>query len=186
MQASAGLLEGVVLLSPKVFGDQRGWFIETYNHRVLREFGIHATFVQDNHSYSAKRGTLRGLHLQRAPLSQAKLIRCIRGSILDVVVDLRPNSPTYRQWMQENLSEENKKQIFIPKGFAHGFVTLTDHVEIQYKVDAYYSPEHELAIRYDDPELGIDWGVESPTLSGKDSQAPFLHELPTNLWSNHE
>lgn len=184
MQINHGALPGVKLIKPTVHGDSRGWFFESYNHRIFSSLGIEVTFVQDNHSFSAQRGTLRGLHLQRPPSAQAKLVRCIRGAILDVVVDLRPHSPTYKQWLGETLSEDNHTQMFIPTGLAHGFVTLTDDVEIQYKVDNFYAPDDEVSIRYDDPELGIDWGVDAPVLSQKDSQAPFLQDLPPSLLSS--
>ena len=169
-------LEDLLLLEPRVFGDHRGWFLESYSARVLAELGLRYEFVQDNHSFTKKKHTLRGLHLQVPPMAQTKLIRCIRGRMLDVVVDLRPASPTYLQWHGEELSEENKHQVLVPKGFAHGFLTLTEDVEVQYKVDAYYSPEHDRSIRFDDPSFGIEWGVEEPELSEKDRLAPFYSE----------
>lgn len=170
-------LSGVYIIEPKVFGDNRGWFTETYSKRDLEAAGIFADFVQDNRSYSSKAGVIRGLHFQRNPMCQAKLLSCQRGKIMDVAVDLRKSSPTYKKWISAILSEENHLQIFIPRGFAHGFVTLTDDVEITYKCDNYYSPEHEGGIRFDDPELGIDWGIDSPILSEKDSIAPYLADL---------
>lgn len=170
-------LEGVKIVTPKVFGDHRGWFMETYSERDLKEAGIDAHFVQDNRSYSAKKGVIRGLHFQRQPHTQAKLLTCLRGRILDVAVDLRKASPTYKQWIAVELTEENKKQLFIPKGFAHGFVTLTDNVEIMYKCDDFYAPETDSGIRFDDPDIGVDWGISDPILSEKDQNAPYLREL---------
>jgi dTDP-4-dehydrorhamnose 3,5-epimerase len=170
-------IEGLKIITPAVFGDNRGWFFESYSEVKLRENGINITFVQDNHSFSEKKGTLRGLHFQNEPMAQTKLVRCTRGALLDVAVDLRPDSPTYKQWFSVELSAENKKQLLIPKGFAHGFLTLTDDVEIQYKTDEFYSKEHDCSIRYDDPEIGIDWGFSGDViLSEKDVNAPFLKD----------
>jgi len=165
------------VIIPAVFGDNRGWFFESYSEIKLRENGIDIVFVQDNHSFSAKKGTLRGLHFQNEPMAQTKLVRCTRGALLDVAVDLRPNSPTYKQWFSVELSAENKKQLLIPKGFAHGFLTLTDDTEIQYKTDNFYSKEYDCSIRYDDPEIDVDWGGKvEPILSDKDLNAPFLKD----------
>lgn len=169
-------IQGVFIVEPKVFGDNRGWFMETWTKNKLEELGIKIDFVQDNQSYSAKKGTLRGLHFQKSPKAQTKLFRCTRGAVLDVAADLRKSSPTYKQWVSVELSAENKRQFLIPKGFAHGFVTLTDDVEVQYKVDEYYAPDCDRSIRYDDPEIGVDWGVDNPVLSAKDLNAPFLKD----------
>lgn len=169
-------LKGVYIIEPRVFGDQRGWFMETYSKEKLQEAGIVCEFVQDNQSFSAQIGTLRGLHYQRNPMSQAKLLRCSQGVILDVVVDIRVGSPQYKEWVSVELSAENKKQIFMPRGFAHGFITLSEDVEVQYKVDNYYAPESEGCIRYDDPDIGVDWGQTAAILSDKDQQALFLKE----------
>ena len=174
-------LEGVMILEPKVFGDHRGWFTETYSKEVFNEVGILIDFVQDNHSYSAQKGTLRGLHFQKDPKAQTKLVRCTRGSILDVAVDLRKESLTYKQWVGVELSSENKKQLLIPKGFAHGFLTLTDDVEVQYKVDEVYSPENDRSIRFDDPEIAVEWNWDNPILSDKDLRAPLLSESDANF-----
>ena len=133
--------------------------------------------MQDNHSSSAIKGTLRGIHFQKGEYCQAKLVRCVRGAVLDVAVDLRKNSATYKQWVAVELSEENKKQLLIPRGFGHGFVTLTDQVEFMYKADNYYAPLADGGIRWDDPEIGIDWGIAAPILSAKDEKNPFLHEI---------
>jgi dTDP-4-dehydrorhamnose reductase/dTDP-4-dehydrorhamnose 3,5-epimerase len=169
-------IEDVLIIEHRVFGDNRGWFTETYSKRIFKENHIDIDFVQDNHSMSAQKGTLRGLHFQTDPKSQTKLIRCTKGKILDVAVDLRRGSPTYKKWISVELSEENKRQMLVPKGFAHGFLTLTDEVEVQYKVDEYYAPECERSIRFDDPEIGVDWGIEDPILSEKDLKAPILKD----------
>lgn len=166
----------LVVIEPIVHGDHRGWFMETYSEQDLKEHGIHTAFVQDNHSYSAQKNTLRGLHFQTNPKAQTKLIRCVRGIIIDTVVDLRKHSKTYKKWFSIELSAENKKQLYIPKGFAHGFLTVTNDVEVQYKVDEFYSKENDRSIRYDDPEIGIDWGIENPILSEKDLSAPLLKD----------
>ena len=173
-------LKGVYVITPQVFGDARGWFMESWSKRKMEEAGIFVEFVQDNHSFSAQKGTLRGLHYQLNPMSQAKLIRCTRGELLDVAVDIRKGSPQYGKWVSVRLSAENKKQIFIPRGFAHGFITLTDNVEVQYKADNYYAPECDGNIRWNDPQIGIDWELEPVILSDKDEKAPLLSER-TNL-----
>lgn len=165
----------VKIIEPKIFGDHRGWFAETYSKSKLKEAGLDLDFVQDNHSFSAQKGTLRGLHFQTNPKAQSKLVRCTKGKILDVAVDLRKGSPTFKMWVGVELSEENKKQLFVPKGFAHGFVTLTDNVEVEYKVDEDYSPENDRSIRFDDPDLNVDWGITDPVLSDKDLSAPTLN-----------
>jgi len=164
----------VKLVEPAVFGDNRGWFYESYSYEKLRSLGIDVNFVQDNHSYSKEKGTLRGIHFQKTPMAQSKLICCTRGKILDVAVDLRSGSPTYLKWISVELSAENKLMLFIPKGFGHGFVTLTEDVEVLYKVDEYYSKEHDRSIRFDDEEIGIDWGTTEAILSEKDKNAPLL------------
>lgn len=167
-------IEGLYVIEPDVFGDNRGWFFESYSKQKYEALGLCAEFVQDNQSYSAAKGTLRGLHFQKNPKAQLKVVRCSRGKIIDVAVDLRKSSPTYKKWFAVELSQENFKQLWIPKGFGHGFVTLSDDVEIQYKVDEYYSPECDRSIRFDDPEINVDWGVKDPILSDKDKNAPFL------------
>ena len=169
-------IEGVVIVELKVFGDNRGWFAETYSKEKFHQLGIDVEFIQDNHSFSAQKGVLRGLHFQQPPMAQSKLVRCTRGEILDVAVDIRKGSPTYKKWAAVKLTEENKRQLLVPKGFAHGFVTLTDNVEVHYKVDEYYSPENDRGIRYDDPEINVDWGVEDPIMSEKDLKAPLLKD----------
>lgn len=169
-------INGVFEVEPQVFGDNRGWFCETYSKKEFEKVGIKVDFVQDNRSFSAKKGTLRGLHCQKAPMSQAKLVSCIKGTILDVAVDIRKGSPTYMKYVAVELSEENKKMLFIPKGCLHGFVTLTDNVEIAYKVDEFYSPENDRSIRFDDSEIGVEWGISEPILSEKDKKAPLLKD----------
>ncbi len=176
MKAVETGLKGVYVLEPKVFGDSRGWFMESWSKRNLEEAGIYADFIQDNHSYSASKGILRGLHYQRNPMCQAKLLRCTCGAILDVAVDIRRGSPQYAKWTAVELSAENKKQLFIPRGFAHGFLTLTDDVEVQYKADNYYAPECDGGIRWNDPEIGIEWPFEPSILSEKDRNAKLLSE----------
>ena len=167
-------LSEVKLIEPAVFGDNRGWFYESYSYEKLKALGIDVKFVQDNRSYSKEKGTLRGIHFQKTPMAQSKLICCTRGKILDVAVDLRRGSPTYLKWISVELSEENKHMLFIPKGFGHGFVTLTEDVEVLYKVDEYYSKEHDRSIRFDDKEIGVEWNIDRPVLSQKDKDAPLL------------
>ena len=174
MKKIATGLDGAVIIEPDIFGDARGWFYESYSKTKLEQLGIYADFVQDNRSYSAQKGTLRGLHCQTEPKAQSKLLTCLRGAILDVAVDIRKGSPTYMKWTSVELSGENKRMFFIPKGCLHGFVTLTPDVEVSYKVDEYYSPENDRSIRFDDPSIGVDWGVENPILSAKDENAPLL------------
>lgn len=169
-------IEGVFIVEPQVFGDNRGWFCETYSQKAFEENGIFADFVQDNRSFSAKAGTLRGLHCQTDPKSQAKLVSCTKGKILDVAVDIREGSPTYKKWIAVELSEENKKMLFIPKGCLHGFLTISENVEISYKVDDFYSPENDRSICWCDPDLGVEWGIENPILSAKDKAAPLLKD----------
>lgn len=174
-------IDGLYIIIPKVFGDVRGWFAETYSKQKLLEAGLETDFVQDNHSFSSQKGTLRGLHFQTAPMSQTKLVRCVRGAVLDVAVDLRKNSPAYKKWFGVELSAQNAKQFWIPKGFAHGFLTLQEDCEVQYKVDAYFSPGHDRSIRYDDPDIGIHWNVRDPVLSKKDMEAPLLRDSDANF-----
>ena len=163
-------LDGVFEIRPRRFGDDRGFFSEVWSRGALAEAGLDLDFVQDNHSYSAARGVLRGLHYQLPPAAQDKLVRVSRGSVYDVAVDIRPGSPTFGNWVGLTLSAELWNQILVPKGFAHGFVTLEEHTEVQYKVTAPYRPDLERAIRFDDPDLGIDWpvGSEEIQLSAKD------------------
>ncbi len=165
------------------FGDDRGFFSEVYNAMSFREAGIDLTFVQDNHSLSKEVGVLRGLHFQTPPFAQAKLVRVARGRIFDVAVDLRQSSPTYRQWAGLEVSADDWNQILVPEGFAHGFVTLESDTEVLYKVTAPYSKEHDRSIRFDDPDIGIDWPLPSDKLilSDKDRNAPALAEIETGF-----
>lgn len=169
-------LPGVVIIEPQVFGDARGWFMESWSAKKMEDGGIHVAFVQDNHSFSAQKGTLRGLHYQLNPMAQAKLLRASRGAIFDVAVDIRRGSPTYAQWVGVELSAENYRQLFIPRGFAHGFITLTDNVEVQYKADNLYAPDCDGNIRWDDPAIGVAWPLTPTVLSEKDAAAPLLAE----------
>ena len=181
MKAIETGIEGLVVIEPDCHGDHRGWFMETYSKPKFEELVITCEFVQDNQSFSAQKGTLRGLHFQIEPMAQSKLLRCTRGKILDVAVDLRKNSPTYKKWYSIELSAENKLQFFMPAGMAHGFVTLTDDVEVQYKVDKVYAPECDRSVRFDDPEIGVDWGIAEPILSEKDLKAPLLKDSDANF-----
>lgn len=171
----------VVILEPQCFGDHRGWFMESWSKQKMEAAGLFYDFVQDNHSFSAVKGTLRGLHIQYGEDSQAKLVRCARGAVLDVAVDLRKGSPTYKKWVAVELSAENKRQLLIPRGFAHGFLTLTDDVEFLYKADNYYNPSADRNIIWNDAEINIDWGIETPILSEKDAKAPTLNECDMNF-----
>ncbi|MBQ6509213.1 MAG: dTDP-4-dehydrorhamnose 3,5-epimerase [Flexilinea sp.] len=175
-------IPGVYIIEPKVFGDHRGYFMETYSTRAFAEIGIDTVFVQDNQSFSARKGTLRGIHFQNAPYSQTKLVRVTRGAVMDVAVDLRKGSPTYRQWVTAELSAENKRMFYIPRGFGHGFKTLTDDVEFCYKVDNLYNRECDRGIRYNDPSIGVDWGgVIEELLSAKDTTSPLLDDSDCNF-----
>ena len=176
MKITKTKLDGVVLIEPDVFGDNRGFFMESWNKKKMEEAGLYYDFVQDNHSKSTVKGTLRGIHFQKGDKAQAKLVRCVKGAVLDVAVDLRKNSPTFKQWVGVELSEENKKQLLIPRGFGHGFVTLTDDVEFLYKADNYYAPEADAGILWNDPDIGVEWCVEYPILSEKDMKNPFLKD----------
>ena len=175
MKITESKLEGVLIIEPQVFGDSRGWFMETYSKKKTPQ--IDCDFVQDNQSFSAQKGTLRGIHFQTPPMEQAKLLRCTRGAIMDFAVDINPESITYKQWICVELSAKNKKQIFIPRGYGHAFITLTEDCEIIYKADNYYSPEHDKSILWSDPDIGIDWGTDNPIVSEKDAKAPILKEI---------
>lgn len=171
-------LPGLCVLTPARFGDARGYFSESWNRARIVEAGFDVDFVQDNHSLSAAANTVRGLHFQAPPHAQAKLVRCGRGVLFDVAVDIRKGSPTYGQWAGVELSAENGKQLLIPAGFAHGFATRAPDTEIIYKCSDYYAPECEGAIRFDDADIGIDWGLTGEAiLSGKDSEAGSLAEF---------
>ncbi len=176
MQIETFDIAGPLLVTPKKHGDARGFFSETFRADILRAHGVELDFVQDNHVYSAQRGVLRGLHFQTPPHAQGKLVRCARGSILDVAVDIRSGSPTYGRHVAAELTSENWKQLWVPPGFAHGYVTLEPDCEVIYKVTAYYSPECDRGIAFDDPALNIDWRVSGQDLllSDKDRRQPKL------------
>lgn len=180
-EISETALPEVKRIRPARFADNRGFFSETWNAEKMRTAGLDHDFVQDNHSFSALAGTIRGLHYQAPPMAQAKLVRVARGAILDVAVDIRRSSPNYGRWVAEELSAENGMQLLIPRGFLHGFVTLVAETDVLYKVDAPYAPEHDGAIRFDDPDLGIDWGIapETALLSEKDARAPSFRDFVT-------
>jgi dTDP-4-dehydrorhamnose 3,5-epimerase len=173
-------IPAVKILVPNKIGDHRGFFSETFNARLLKEAGLVFEFVQDNHSLSAHRGVVRGLHFQLPPFAQDKLLRVVRGAILDVAVDVRRDSPTFGKHITAEITAENWQQILVPKGFAHGFVTLQENTEVIYKVTNVYSPQHDRGIRWNDPALGINWGIDEAmaTLSDKDKRQPLLKDAP--------
>ena len=176
MKVTRTEIDGVLILEPKVFGDARGFFLESFNQRVFDEaVGHHVEFVQDNHSRSAK-GVLRGLHYQVPPHAQGKLVRVTNGAVLDVVVDVRRDSPTYARWVGVDLSADSHRQLWIPPGLAHGFFVLSESADVLYKATAFYRPDAERSVRWDDPTIGIDWPLEgcAPVLSAKDRDAPAL------------
>ena len=185
MQIEQTALEGVLILMPKRFGDDRGWFSETWNAARMQAAGLDVEFVQDNHSMSAAVGTLRGLHYQAPPHAQDKLVRCTAGLIFDVAVDFRAGSPSFGRWVGVELSAQNGWQLLVPKGFLHGFVTRAPNTEVQYKCSDVYAPDCDGGVRWDDPEIGIDWGVEAPVLSAKDAVAPLLRDAvsPFQGWA---
>ena len=170
-------LKDCYILELDRFGDNRGWFSESYNKKVFEDLGLNYDFVQDNESFSAKKGVLRGLHFQNEPYTQAKIVRCTRGAVYDVAVDIRHDSPTYGMWVGVELSEENGRQLLIPRGFLHGFQTLTDNVKFAYKCDNYYNKESDGGVMYNDPDIGVVWPIEDPILSEKDKHHPKLREL---------
>ncbi|CAJ1317929.1 dTDP-4-dehydrorhamnose 3,5-epimerase [Paenibacillus nuruki] len=181
MKVTSLTLEGAKLIEPVVHGDHRGFFMESYNEKLMHENGIMHNFIQDNHSLSAEPGVLRGMHYQLNPKAQTKLIRVISGSIYDVILDIRKDSPTFGQWQGFILSDANKRQLLVPQGFAHGFCTLAANTQVIYKVDEYYSPEHDRGIAWDDPSLNIDWPISSPVLSDKDTRHPLLKDAELNF-----
>jgi dTDP-4-dehydrorhamnose 3,5-epimerase len=175
-------LDGILVLEPKVLCDQRGFFMESFNKEIYKDLGIENFDIQDNHSLSIEAGILRGLHYQIHPKAQSKLIRVLTGAIYDVVVDIRQHSLTFGRWEGIILSEYNKRQILVPKGFAHGFCTLVPNTQVFYKVDEYYSPAHEKGIAWNDPQLGITWPTSNPILSDKDGSFPFLRDSEINFF----
>ncbi|MGB9002809.1 MAG: dTDP-4-dehydrorhamnose 3,5-epimerase [Nitrosotalea sp.] len=170
----------VILVEAKTFSDERGFFMESFKESIFIENGINTKFVQDNYSHSIK-GVLRGLHYQKDPKAQAKLVMAVTGEIFDIAVDVRQGSPTYGRWIGEILSEQNHKLLYVPKGFAHGFVVLSNEADVIYKVDAEYSPEHERGIIWDDPEVGIKWPIEKPIMIKKDLELPILKNADNNF-----
>jgi dTDP-4-dehydrorhamnose 3,5-epimerase len=168
-------LKDLILITPNVFGDERGFFLETYNKGIFKKAGLEMEFIQDNHSCSSA-GVIRGLHFQKKPFAQGKLVRASKGSILDVVVDLRADSPTYKKVAKVLLDDKDKRMLYVPEGFAHGFVSL-EQCEVQYKCTNLYDKDSESGIRWDDPELNIDWGILNPIVSTKDQQLPYLHAI---------
>ena len=174
MEVSQTGIPGLVVIKPKVFGDHRGFFLETYSREAYAKAGLNYDFVQDNHARSSPKGVLRGLHFQLPPATQAKLVWVTRGAVYDVVVDLRQGSPTYKKWYGIELSADNFLRFMVPRGFAHGYVTLTEDAEFMYKVDAPYAPALDAGIAWDDPDIGITWPVTEPVLSEKDAVQPRL------------
>lgn len=174
-------IPGVKVFEPAYFEDFRGYFCETYSLRTMTEAGIDIVFVQDNHSLSKQKGIIRGIHFQNNPKPQTKLVRCTRGSVMDYAVDLRADSPTFKKWVCVELSAENRKQVLIPAGFGHAFITLEDNCEVQYKADEFYYPEYDRGIAWNDPEIAIDWGTVSPILSEKDMKSPILSQSDVNF-----
>ncbi len=172
-------IEGVWLIEPRVYEDQRGFFMESYSNRAFKENGVDVAFVQDNHSKSIPAGVLRGLHFQKPPMAQSKLVRATSGALLDIVVDLRTGSPTFGTWEGFTLTADNKRMLFVPAGFAHGFCTTAADTEVIYKVDNFYSPEHDSGIRWDDPTLAIPWPETNPVVSSKDAALPLFSEITT-------
>jgi dTDP-4-dehydrorhamnose 3,5-epimerase len=171
-------LPDVLLITPKRHGDARGWFAETWSRKAMSAAGVEADFVQDNQAFNARKGTLRGLHFQTAPHAQGKLVRVLKGAIFDVAVDIRPGSPTFGQWVGATLTAEAGEQIWVPRGFAHAYCTLTDDTELFYKVDGQYAPDCEGGIIWNDPDLAIDWPLDGePVLSDKDQKLPRLKDL---------
>ncbi len=173
------IFESVYLIKPNLFKDNRGFFFESYQKEKLKRLGIDKNFVQDNHSYSKEAGTVRGMHFQSPPNAQVKLIRVLRGLIKNYFVDIRKNSPTFMRFDSVVLSSENKSLLYLPAGFANGFITLVDNCEILYKVDNYYAPDSDKSFAYNDSKIGIDWGISSPILSERDSKAPLFSEIDT-------
>ncbi|HRZ95823.1 MAG TPA: dTDP-4-dehydrorhamnose 3,5-epimerase [Candidatus Moranbacteria bacterium] len=170
-------LKDATLIKPRIFQDNRGFFMESYSKKLFEANGITANFVQDNHSLSAEKGVLRGLHFQAPPFAQAKLVRVTRGKVYDVIIDLHKNSETFGKWEGFELSAQNFQMLFVPKGFAHGFITLEDNTEFQYKCDEYYSKESEGGIIWNDPDLNINWNFENPILSDKDKLLPKFKDF---------
>ncbi|WP_374467965.1 dTDP-4-dehydrorhamnose 3,5-epimerase [Phenylobacterium sp.] len=172
-------LPELLLITPKRHGDARGWFAETWSRRAMSAAGVEADFVQDNQAFNARKGTVRGLHFQTSPHPQAKLVRVLKGAIFDVAVDVRPGSPTFGRWAGATLTAEGGEQLFVPRGFAHGYCTLVDDTELFYKVDGLYAPQTEGGVIWNDPDIGIEWPIDvEPVLSDKDKVLPRLKDMP--------
>ncbi len=169
-------VKDVYIIEPDVFGDHRGYFFESYSKEKLEKAGLFYDFIQDNESMSTVKGTIRGLHFQNGEHAQAKLVRCAVGAVIDVAVDIRKGSPTYKKWVAVELSQDNFRQLLIPRGFAHGFLTLTDNVKFMYKTDNYYNKQSEGAIKWDDPTIGVKWDYQNPIISNKDEEAPLFDD----------
>ena len=167
-------LKGAFIIEPERLEDERGFFARTFCQKEFEAHGLNPRFVQCNISYNKHKGTLRGMHYQAAPMAEAKLVRCTRGAIYDVIIDLRPDSPTYCQWLAEELNAENSKMIYIPEGFAHGFQTMEDDIEVFYQMSEFYSPEHAQGLRWDDPVFGIEWPLNTKIISEKDKNYPLM------------
>lgn len=174
-------LHGVKIIEPTVFSDERGFFMESYQAAKFLNIGIDIDFIQDNHSLSVDKGVIRGLHYQLNPMGQTKLVRVITGAIYDVAVDIRKGSPTFGEWVGVTLSDDNHRMLLVPRGFAHGFCTLAPDTHVAYKVDAYYSREHDQGIRWNDPMLNIDWPISDPILSVKDEEQPLFSKAEMNF-----
>lgn len=174
-------LDGVVIIEPDVHGDHRGYFMESYNQQEFEKLGLHYKFVQDNQSLSVQPGVIRGLHYQLHPKAQTKLVRVLTGAVYDVVVDIRKGSPTFGQWIGVILSENNKRQLVVPAGYAHGICTLVASTQLLYKVDQFYSADHDRGILWNDPEIGVSWPISNPILSEKDKNLPSLKQAEMNF-----
>lgn len=186
MKLTKTALDGVVILEPNVFGDDRGYFMESYSRKAYESVGLEFDLVQDNQSLSAKAGTVRGLHYQEKPMAQTKIVRALSGAIYDVAVDIRMGSPTFGMWVGVILSSSNKRQLVVPRGFAHGICTLVDNTVIMYKVDNYYSKDHDKGVKWDDPDLKITWPTDNPTLSEKDTYQPMLSAIKDTTFTYGE
>ncbi|MCL1987840.1 MAG: dTDP-4-dehydrorhamnose 3,5-epimerase [Firmicutes bacterium] len=181
MRITETALSGVKIIEPAYFEDYRGYYTESYSARTMAENGISTVFAQDNHSFTLKEGTIRAIHFQNNPKPQIKLVRCTKGVIWDIAVDLRKNSPNYKKWISVILSAENRKQILIPSGFGHGFLTLCDNCEVLYKVDNFYEPHLDRAIKWNDSDINIQWPIKEPIVSIKDISAPSLLDSDVNF-----
>jgi dTDP-4-dehydrorhamnose 3,5-epimerase len=184
LKVSPARLREVLVVEPDVFGDERGFFMEAYNAQAYRAAGIGCTFVQDNHSFSMN-GILRGLHYQY-PFPQSKLVWVVTGTVLDVAVDIRRGSPTFGQWVAEIISDENRRRLFIPRGFAHGFCVLSPTAHFMYKCDEFYHPETDRGVNWNDPDIAVDWQISDPVLSAKDAGLPFLADIPPDQLPDYE